>query len=591
VVRKNKLVTFNHLISNHRPAMWLMIVIPIALLYVCFRLLFMTNKPGKTTPTNDLETHTSEIIPSIVDTKEVISLELKTIPETAQEIPVSLEEPWPPAESLPDYDPTLDLPYYTYPTLELFETSDTLGKAPDGSLETNKDRIVAVLKSFDIQLTKITFSTGPASTLYEIVPVAGVLVSRIKRLEDDLSLGLATANVRVISPIPGRGTIGIEVPHLERSKVDLRSLLACDEFQQGSFELPIAIGLKTVNEAFIVDLARLPHLLIGGAIAQGKSTALHVILASLLFKQHPSQLKLVLIDPRKLEMSMYRALEKHFLAKVPGQLEPVVTDPDRFGETLTALCCEMDNRFDLLKSAGAQHIKDYNDKLVKRQLDPRKGHQYLPYIVVAIEDISDLIGPADSESENTTIRLAEKGHTVGIHLIASTSRLSLDMLSRALKAQFPTRAAFRVTSRKDSRAILDEVGAESLGGPGDMLFQVNRATIGAQGTFIGRSEIDRLVAFIGRQAGYQEAYKLPESVEEYDLGNRDPLFEEAARLVVMNQLGSTSLIQRKMKLGYNRAGRLMNQLEEAGVVGPGMGSKPRDVLIKSEQALDQYLGR
>jgi S-DNA-T family DNA segregation ATPase FtsK/SpoIIIE len=524
-----------------------------------------------------------------------LELEIKTSPELSE---IDGE----PAESLlpvnmPDYEPTLDLRDYKYPGLELLEAhgSEKIVQDP-GELEANKNQIINTLKNYDISISKISATVGPTVTLYEIVPAAGVRISRIKNLEDDIALSLAALGIRIIAPIPGKGTIGIEVPNVKKTVVSMRTLLSSDKFQHSNYSLPIAIGKKIDNENFIVDLASMPHLLMAGATGQGKSVGLNAILVSLLYKKHPSQLKLVLVDPKKVELSIYRTIEKHFLAKLPGEEEAIITDTKKVIHTLNALCIEMDNRYDLLKEANARNIKEYNEKFIKRRLNPQKGHQFLPFIVLVVDEFADLIMTAGKEVEMPIARLAQLARAVGIHLIIATQRPSVNIITGTIKANFPARVAFKVSSKIDSRTILDAGGADQLIGKGDMLISHNGEITRLQCAFVDTPEVEEITQFIGKQRGYPEAYKLPEYVDEkeleakgFDLEDRDPLFEEAARLIVANQLGSTSLIQRKMKLGYNRAGRLMDQLEAAGVVGPGQGSKPRDVLIKSEMELDQYL--
>jgi S-DNA-T family DNA segregation ATPase FtsK/SpoIIIE len=498
---------------------------------------------------------------------------------------------------LPDYEPTLDLRDYKYPSLDLLEQHGSEKIVQDPSeLEANKNQIINTLKNYDISISKISATVGPTVTLYEIVPAAGVRISRIKNLEDDIALSLAALGIRIIAPIPGKGTIGIEVPNVKKTVVSMRTLLSSEKFQYSGFHLPIAIGKKIDNENFIVDLASMPHLLMAGATGQGKSVGLNAILVSLLYKKHPSQLKLVLVDPKKVELSIYRTIEKHFLAKLPGEEESIITDTKKVIHTLNALCIEMDRRYDLLKEANARNIKEYNDKFIKRRLNPQKGHEYLPFIVLVIDEFADLIMTAGKEVEMPIARLAQLARAVGIHLIIATQRPSVNIITGTIKANFPARIGFKVSSKIDSRTILDVGGADQLIGKGDMLISYNGEITRLQCAFVDTPEVESITQFIGKQRGYPEAYKLPEYVDEKDMeareleiGERDPLFEEAARLIVMNQLGSTSLIQRKMKLGYNRAGRLMDQLEAAGVVGPGQGSKPRDVLIKTEMELDQYL--
>jgi S-DNA-T family DNA segregation ATPase FtsK/SpoIIIE len=500
-------------------------------------------------------------------------------------------------ESLPDYEPTLDLRSYKYPSLDLLEAhgSEKIVQDP-AELEANKSQIINTLKNYDIDIQKISATVGPTVTLYEIVPAPGVRISRIKNLEDDIALSLAALGIRIIAPIPGKGTIGIEVPNIKKTVVSMRTLLSSEKFQYNNFNLPIAIGKKIDNENFIVDLSAMPHLLMAGATGQGKSVGLNAILVSLLYKKHPSQLKLVLVDPKKVELSLYRTIERHFLAKLPGEEEPIITDTKKVIHTLNALCIEMDNRYDLLKEAGARNIKEYNDKFIKRKLNPQKGHQYLPFIVLVIDEFADLIMTAGKEVEMPLARLAQLARAVGIHLIIATQRPSVNIITGTIKANFPARIAFKVSSKIDSRTILDTGGAEQLIGKGDMLVSYNGELTRLQCAFVDTPEVDEITEFIGDQQGYPQAFLLPEYVDEkdleareFDLNDRDPLFEEAARVIVQNQIGSTSLLQRRMKLGYNRAGRLMDQLEAAGVVGPNQGSKARDVLIKSEMELDHYL--
>jgi S-DNA-T family DNA segregation ATPase FtsK/SpoIIIE len=499
--------------------------------------------------------------------------------------------------SLPDYEPTLDLRDYKYPTLDLLEAhgSEKIIQDP-AELETNKTQIINTLKNYDIAIQKISATVGPTVTLYEIVPAAGVRISRIKNLEDDIALSLAALGIRIIAPIPGKGTIGIEVPNVKKTVVSMRTLLASDKFQHSNFSLPIAIGKKIDNENFIVDLAAMPHLLMAGATGQGKSVGLNAILVSLLYKKHPSQLKLVLVDPKKVELSIYRTIEKHFLAKLPGEDEAIITDTKKVVHTLNALCTLMDIRYDLLKEAGARNIKEYNDKFIKRKLNPQKGHEYLPFIVLVIDEFADLIMTAGKEVELPIARLAQLARAVGIHLIIATQRPSVNIITGTIKANFPARIGFKVSSKIDSRTILDAGGADQLIGKGDMLISYNGEITRLQCAFVDTPEVEEITDFIGRQRGYTEAYKLPEYIDEkeggdkvFEEGDRDPLFGEAARLIVQNQIGSTSLLQRRMKLGYNRAGRLMDQLEAAGVVGPGQGSKARDVLIRTEAELESYL--
>lgn len=498
---------------------------------------------------------------------------------------------------LPPYEPTLDLRDYKYPSLDLLEThgSEKIIQDP-AELDTNKNQIISTLQNYDIAIQKISATVGPTVTLYEIVPAPGVRISRIKNLEDDIALSLAALGIRIIAPIPGKGTIGIEVPNVKKTVVSMRTLLASDKFQHNTYSLPIAIGKKIDNENFIVDLATMPHLLMAGATGQGKSVGLNAILVSLLYKKHPSQLKLVLVDPKKVELSLYRTIEKHFLAKLPGEEEAIITDTKKVIHTLNALCIEMDTRYDLLKEAGARNIREYNEKFVKRRLNPEKGHQFLPFIVLVIDEFADLIMTAGKEVEMPIARLAQLARAVGIHLIIATQRPSVNIITGTIKANFPARIAFKVSSKIDSRTILDTGGAEQLIGKGDMLISYNGELTRLQCAFVDTPEVEEVCDFVGDQRGYPQAFLLPEYVDEkelegkdFDLSDRDNLFDDAARLIVQSQIGSTSLLQRRMKLGYNRAGRLMDQLEAAGVVGPSQGSKARDVLIKTEADLSQHL--
>ncbi|HUR12554.1 MAG TPA: DNA translocase FtsK [Flavitalea sp.] len=535
-------------------------------------------------------------------TEEMFPKKPKPIPEVALEIKQASETEEPEIHTerieLAPYEPTLDLKDYKYPSLDLLETHGSEKIIQDATeLEANKNQIINTLINYDIQIQKITATVGPTVTLYEIVPAPGVRISRIKNLEDDIALSLAALGIRIIAPIPGKGTIGIEVPNVKKTVVSMKSLLASEKFQFNNYSLPIAIGKRIDNENFIVDLTTMPHLLMAGATGQGKSVGLNSILVSLLYKKHPSQLKLVLVDPKKVELSLYRIIEKHFLAKLPGDdEEPIITDTKKVIHTLNALCIEMDNRYDLLKEAGARNIREYNEKFVKRKLNPQKGHQFLPFIVLVIDEFADLIMTAGKEVEMPIARLAQLARAVGIHLIIATQRPSVNIITGTIKANFPARIAFKVSSKIDSRTILDTGGAEQLIGKGDMLISYNGELTRLQCAFVDTPEVDSVCEFIGNQRGYTQAFLLPEYVDEkelegreFDLGDRDKLFDDAARIIVQNQVGSTSLLQRRMKLGYNRAGRLMDQLEAAGIVGPNMGSKARDVLIKTEMELDHHL--
>lgn len=498
---------------------------------------------------------------------------------------------------LDPYDPSLDLRDYKYPTLELLENHNTEKVVQDATeLDRNKDQIISTLKNYDISIQKISATVGPTVTLYEIVPAAGVRISRIKNLEDDIALSLSALGIRIIAPIPGKGTIGIEVPNVKKSMVSLRNLLASEKFQQSNMDLPIAIGKKIDNENFIADLAKMPHLLMAGATGQGKSVGINTLLVSLLYKKHPSQLKFILVDPKKVELSLYKLIEKHFLAKLPGEEDAIITDTKKVIHTLNALCIEMDLRYDLLKEAGTRNIREYNNKFVQRRLNPQRGHRYLPFVVLVIDEFADLIMTAGKEVEMPIARLAQLARAVGIHLIIATQRPSVNIITGTIKANFPARIAFKVSSKIDSRTILDIGGAEQLIGQGDMLVSLGGDLVRLQCAFVDTPEVERVAEFIGKQRSYPEAYLLPEYVDEKEmdgkdvnLQDRDPLFEEAARVIVQNQQGSTSLLQRRMKLGYNRAGRLMDQLEAAGIVGPNLGSKAREVNVKTETDLEMIL--
>jgi len=548
---------------------------------------------------------TPKIKPSVMDLAN-LPLEIKTIAEdetpVVEEFESEIEETE--LEKLSvgsigtNYEPTLDLANYKYPSTDLLETHGSEKIIHDATeLEANKNQIIATLKNYDIEIQRIAATVGPTVTLYEIVPAPGVRISRIKNLEDDIALSLAALGIRIIAPIPGKGTIGIEVPNLKKTIVSMKSLITSEKFQNSNFSLPIAIGKKIDNENFIVDLATMPHLLMAGATGQGKSVGINTLLVSLLYKKHPSQLKLVLVDPKKVELSLYKAIEKHFLAKLPGEEDSIITDTKKVVHTLNALCIEMDNRYDLLKEAGCRNIKEYNEKFVARKLNPQKGHQFLPFIVLVVDEFADLIMTAGKEVEMPIARLAQLARAVGIHLIIATQRPSVNIITGTIKANFPARIAFKVSSKIDSRTILDAGGAEQLIGKGDMLISYNGEITRVQCAFVDTPEVEEVCRFIESQQGYPEAFLLPEYVDEKELekgggldpNEKDPLFEDAARLIVQNQIGSTSLLQRRMKLGYNRAGRLMDQLERAGVVGPNLGSKAREVRFKTEMELEDFL--
>jgi len=496
-----------------------------------------------------------------------------------------------------NYDPTLDLPKYKYPTLDLLEdrSKDKISVSRE-ELENNKDSIIDTLRNYKIGISSIKATIGPTVTLYEIVPEAGVKISKIKNLEDDIALSLAALGIRIIAPIPGRGTVGIEVPNKRKEMVGIRSVLSTPKFLDSDKELPIAFGKTISNETFIVDLAKMPHILMAGATGQGKSVGINVILGSLLYKKHPSQLKLVLIDPKKVELSLYNKLEKHFLAKLPNDDDAIITDTKKAIHTLNSLCVEMDMRYDLLKDAYCRNIKEYNKKFIERKLNPEKGHRFLPYIVLIIDELADLMMTAGKEVETPIARLAQLARAIGIHIIVATQRPSVNVITGIIKANFPARLSFKVTSKIDSRTILDAGGANQLIGQGDMLFSQGADAIRVQCAFMDTPEVDEICDFIENQKGYGAPMYLPEFVDEKavdskkeDLSNKDALFNDAARIVVLHQQGSTSLVQRKLKLGYNRAGRLIDQLEAAGIVGPFEGSKARSVLVKDEQSLEQLL--
>lgn len=496
-----------------------------------------------------------------------------------------------------NYDPTLDLPRYKFPTpsllIEYPEKELTVTK---DELEQNKDRIIETLVNFKIGISSIKATIGPTVTLYEIVPEAGVKISKIKNLEDDIALSLAALGIRIIAPIPGKGTIGIEVPNKNREMVDARSVITTSKFMDSKMDLPVVLGKTISNEVFVTDLAKMPHLLMAGATGQGKSVGLNIILTSLLYKKHPSQLKLVLVDPKKVELTLFNKVEKHFLAKLPDSDEPIITDTSKVVNTLNSLCIEMDNRYDLLKSAACRNLKEYNKKFTERKLNPNKGHRFLPYIVLVIDELADLMMTAGKEVETPIARLAQLARAIGIHLIVATQRPSVNVITGIIKANFPARLSFRVTSKIDSRTILDAGGADQLIGMGDMLLSMGSDMTRLQCAFVDTPEVEKICEYIGEQRGYDDAYLLPEyvgegetGIGEVDLSDRDALFADAARLIVMHQQGSTSLIQRKMKLGYNRAGRLIDQLEAAGIVGPFEGSKAREVLIPDDHSLEQLL--
>lgn len=496
------------------------------------------------------------------------------------------------------YDPTLELSSYEYPVVQLLnDYSDQQMEIDREELEANKDQIIETLLNYKIEITKIRATIGPTVTLYEIVPAPGVRISKIKNLEDDIALSLAALGIRIIAPIPGKGTIGIEVPNKQKQVVSMREVLISEKFKRAKMDLPIALGKTISNEVFIADLAKMPHLLVAGATGQGKSVGINAIIASILYKKHPSQVKLVLIDPKKVELFPYSKLQHHFLAYLPNQTEPITTETNKVIHTLNSLCIEMDNRYDLLKKASSRNLKEYNNKFIQRRLNPLKGHRFLPFIVLIIDEFADLIMTAGKEIEMPIGRLAQLARAVGIHLVIATQRPSVNIITGIIKANFPARIAFKVMAKVDSRTILDAGGADQLIGRGDMLLSVGGEMVRVQGAFIDTPEVERLIDFIGEQRGYPEPHYLPEFHGEEDIpgasglkySDLDDLFEDAAKLVVGNQHGSTSMIQRRLKLGYNRAGRIMDQMEAMGIVGPSEGSKAREVLIYDEMELMKYL--
>ncbi len=501
------------------------------------------------------------------------------------------------------YDPKRDLENYKYPTLDLLQQYESDGKPfiDMNEQNTNKNRIVDVLRNFGVEISSIKATVGPTITLYEITPAPGVRISRIRNLEDDIALSLSALGIRIIAPIPGKGTIGIEVPNAKPATVSMRSILDSKKFQESTMELPCAVGKTITNEVFMFDLAKAPHLLVAGATGQGKSVGLNAIITSLLYKKHPAELKIVLVDPKKVEFSVYASIENHFLAKIPDdEADPIITDVTKVVRTLNSLCKEMDTRYDLLKMAQARNIKEYNKKFIDRQLNPEHGHKYMPYIVVVIDEFGDLIMTAGKEVELPIARIAQLARAVGIHMIIATQRPTTNIITGTIKANFPSRIAFRVGAMIDSRTILDRPGAQQLVGRGDMLYLNGGEPVRVQCAFVDTPEVEKINTFISDQQGYVSAFELPEpdtdegeggESRDVDMQHLDPMFEDAARLIVREQSGSTSLIQRKFAIGYNRAGRLMDQLEKAGIVGAAHGSKPREVLIMDENSLENLLAQ
>ena len=546
-------------------------------------------------PKTDAVELTTEVTEELNEIPEDVSLEIEE-PAEKDEI-LSDKEVNKKLEEFGEYDPTLDLSQYKMPGIDLLQDhGDGKIKVDKEELEANKNRIVNTLENYNIKIQSIKATIGPTVTLYEIVPAPGVRISKIKNLEDDIALSLAALGIRIIAPIPGKGTIGIEVPNQNPDVVSMRTVIASEKFQNAKYDLPVVMGKTISNEVFAFDLAKMPHLLMAGATGQGKSVGLNAVLTSLLYKKHPAQLKFVLVDPKKVELTLFNKIERHFLAKLPDSEDAIITDNQKVIHTLNSLCIEMDDRYELLKNAFVRNIKEYNAKFIARKLNPENGHKYLPYIVLVIDEFADLIMTAGKEVETPIARLAQLARAIGIHLIIATQRPSTNIITGSIKANFPARIAFRVTTGIDSRTILDSGGAEQLIGRGDMLLSTGSDLVRLQCAFVDTPEVEALTEFIGNQRAYPDAFMLPEyvdenaqSIGEIDKSDRDALFEDAARIIVQHQQGSASLLQRKLKLGYNRAGRIVDQLESAGIIGPFEGSKARQVLITDEMSLEQLL--
>ncbi len=571
---------------------------------------------SETVDFSDEETKTEEeVIPPIIMDESISELIDETTDPTEEikdefEIEVPEEEETVDADEIGEknladqlveehgeYDPKADLEGYLLPSVELLKDYGSGAVSVNKEeLETNKDRIIETLSNYKIDIAKIKATVGPTVTLYEIVPAPGVRISKIKNLEDDIALSLSALGIRIIAPIPGKGTIGIEVPNSSPDMVSMRSLIASEKFQNNNGQLAVVMGKTITNETFVFDLTKMPHLLVAGATGQGKSVGLNAILISILYKKHPSQVKFVLVDPKKVELTLYNKIERHFLAKLPGEEEAIITDTSKVVNTLNSLCIEMDERYELLKDAQVRTIKEYNEKFIKRKLNPEKGHKYLPYIVVLIDEFADLIMTAGKEIEHPIARIAQLARAIGIHLIVATQRPSVNVITGMIKANFPARIAFRVLSKIDSRTILDGSGADQLIGRGDMLISTGSEMIRLQCGFVDTPEVEEICSFIGEQRAYPDALILPEYVPEggeskgeIDMNEMDAMFVDSARIVVINQQGSASLLQRKLKLGYNRAGRIVDQLESMGIIGPFQGSKARDVLFPDIESLDELL--
>ena len=553
----------------------------------------------------EVYSHKEDIISDSKTATDVPELEIST-PEEAEILEIDIKkvvEEASESENLSnklltdfgEFDPKLELSNFKFPTLDMLKDYNESIAVNSEELQQNKDKIVDTLKNYKIGISHIKATVGPTVTLYEIIPQAGIRISKIKNLEDDIALSLSALGIRIIAPIPGKGTIGIEVPNKNPSIVSMRSVIASAKFQNSEMDLPVAFGKTISNETFVVDLAKMPHLLMAGATGQGKSVGLNAVIASLLYKKHPAEVKFVLVDPKKIELSLYTKIERHYLAKLPDTEEAIITDVTKVVNTLNSLCIEMDDRYDLLKVAQVRNIKEYNTKFKNRLLNPENGHRFLPYIVLVIDEFADLIMTAGKEVETPISRLAQLARAIGIHLIVATQRPSVNVITGIIKANFPARIAFRVTSKIDSRTILDGSGADQLIGKGDMLYAGRSELIRLQCAFIDTPEVEKITDFIGSQRAYPAAYELPEYVGEeagnnldIDIDNRDQLFKEAAYIIVRAQQGSASLLQRKLKLGYNRAGRIIDQLEAAGIVGGFEGSKARQVLFPDEISLKQF---
>jgi S-DNA-T family DNA segregation ATPase FtsK/SpoIIIE len=537
--------------------------------------------------------------PAADDFEIIVPEDDETLPPFPEDETPEEEEEEVPAGSLPeeDFDPRKDLSSFRFPSMNLLKMHNSGDRTVDMNEQNeNKDRIIHTLRDYGIEITSIKATIGPTITLYEIVPRAGVRLSRIKNLEDDIALSLSAKAIRIIAPMPGKGTVGIEVPNKDPQVVSMQSVISSRKFQECTYDLPVAMGKTITNEVFIFDLAKMPHLLVAGTTGQGKSVGLNAIITSLLYKKHPSEMKLVLVDPKMVELSIYSSIEKHYLAKLPDEEKAIITDVSKVTQTLNSLTTEMDDRYQLLMKARVRTVKEYNEKFVKRRLNPEKGHKYMPYIVVVIDEFGDLIMTAGKEIEMPIARIAQKARAVGMHMVIATQRPTTNIITGTIKANFPARIAFRVQSSVDSRTILDMGGANQLIGQGDMLFSQGSSLLRVQCAFVDTPEVEEISLYIGKQQGYSAAFPLPDAVYDANslpgaanLNEKDPLFEDAARLIVVHQQGSTSLIQRKFSLGYNRAGKLMDQLEAAGIVGAPQGSKPREVFIADEYSLEKLL--